>query len=664
MAKIKAVTLADKDGNLKYPRTYTKLVTNSDGEDLDTVLRDFSTGVTDAIVEINNVISKTDDRLSTAIQKETTRATEAEGAIRDEVSAVYDTLDKNKANTNGYYDAMSVGVADNLVGRDEAIEREFVFEQSAGVTTSILKEDTARIESVRGNTLVYNQLVIEPSTIYPPTGEGITVDALGNGAYHVYGTAVSNYTFRLDGVGTTVAGHKYLLLGMQGGSANTYWFGELDTGLRDFSGIQTETIADKTFAFAIRVYAGVTIDLTFTPKAYDLTKMFNAGNEPTTAEEAEKIINQLNVTDGYNAGELINNNTTAIKTVGFNAWDGVAETGFISYDGVNEASSDYMRSTNYIPVIPQTEYYPNIFEQYKALGTDVFRIFFYDKEKKFISYVQKYPNWDGTMNVFETPINASYIRFAFQLPIADYKNDICINLVNTGYRNGEYESYREFTRELPTVEGGLKSAGAVYDELKYNHVTDKWEYVKRVGEVDLGSLTWSIDYFNGLQCFRNTGGVNGVPHSSSVLGNSVMAKYNQLSSCYELSEASDKVYVFASNAHTVNTLAIRDTSYTDVSAFKVAMQGVMMYYELVEPIITELDTDLSPDYDVEDWGTEEAIQVTPSAPFKGMIKYGFNAVDQIRGNKLNIDDLLTRVAALEAQLTSLTTNTNNDETTA
>ena len=43
------------------------------------------------------------------------------------------------------------------------------------------------------------------------------------------------------------------------------------------------------------------------------------------------------------------------------------------------------------------------------------------------------------------------------------------------------------------------------------------------------------------------------------------------------------------------TIVIKDTQYTDANTFKQAMQGVMLYYELAEPIetITEIDSGLS-----------------------------------------------------------------------
>jgi hypothetical protein len=72
----------------------------------------------------------------------------------------------------------------------------------------------------------------------------------------------------------------------------------------------------------------------------------------------------------------------------------------------------------------------------------------------------------ATNNTFTTPANCRYIKFSYQG--TTYKNDICINLSHSGYRNGEYEPYWTSTLALPVATyfpTGMKSAGSVYDEL-------------------------------------------------------------------------------------------------------------------------------------------------------------------------------------------------------
>ncbi len=44
------------------------------------------------------------------------------------------------------------------------------------------------------------------------------------------------------------------------------------------------------------------------------------------------------------------------------------------------------------------------------------------------------------------------------------------------------------------------------------------------------------------------------------------------------------------------TVRVRDTAYTDAVTFKQAMQGVILYYELANPIITDISTLIDDDF--------------------------------------------------------------------
>ena len=87
------------------------------------------------------------------------------------------------------------------------------------------------------------------------------------------------------------------------------------------------------------------------------------------------------------------------------------------------------------------------------------------------------------------------------------------------------------------------------------------------------------------------------------------------------------------------------------------MSGVMLYYELAEPIVTELDAEdqnFRDYYNVADFGTEQSQSSVPSANFSADIIYQFNAVDMIREHELEITELQNIIATMQAQLTALT----------
>lgn len=60
-------------------------------------------------------------------------------------------------------------------------------------------------------------------------------------------------------------------------------------------------------------------------------------------------------------------------------------------------------------------------------------------------------------------------------------------------------------------------------------------------------------------------------------------------------------------------------------------------YQLDEPIVTPITEPLQLDYDVADFGTEKALTVPKSSPFRADIVYQFNAEGRIRDNSRNIE---------------------------
>ena len=133
---------------------------------------------------------------------------------------------------------------------------------------------------------------------------------------------------------------------------------------------------------------------------------------------------------------------------------------------------------------------------------------------------------------------------------------------------GEYPLDSSLTlRGLPKLDGGsLYYDGDVYPP--------SGEVERKYGVVDLGTLNWSYNSAEGNQYFY--GNVAG-----KALGN-----FNILCDKYVLTEAAvtsamtDKEI----KGHaTSRAVFIKDSAYTDAEAFKTAMSGVYLVYELAEP---------------------------------------------------------------------------------
>lgn len=104
-----------------------------------------------------------------------------------------------------------------------------------------------------------------------------------------------------------------------------------------------------------------------------------------------------------------------VELLSKNIWDEIWELGFIgTYDGINATSDKRVRSKNYISCKANTTYSYSI-------ANDNIVFYFYDKNKKFLSY--KYPY----KSKFETVEKACYMRFVLPEEYGKvYNNDIAI----------------------------------------------------------------------------------------------------------------------------------------------------------------------------------------------------------------------------------------------
>lgn len=179
----------------------------------------------------------------------------------------------------------------------------------------------------------------------------------------------------------------------------------------------------------------------------------------------------------------------------FNIWDEQWEVGAIdASSGENVVSSVRIRSKNFIPVSPNTLYYP-----YQFNDTASFIMCWYDKNKNFIS-----SNW-YTFSSYQirTPENCYYIRFSTAVAYgATYKNDICINLSKTDTtvwpHNGEYVAYQgkinTSTKSFPKY---LIAKQTFIAKPEYpifadkNGMNERLKYVTRGSNVENNLICWT-----------------------------------------------------------------------------------------------------------------------------------------------------------------------------
>ena len=507
-------------------------------------------------------------------------------------------------------------IAGDLAGRGESVPAEFTFRASGGKS---IKDGKAYIKRIKGNSVVWNNMV----------------DSRGyDGGFFV------------DVPPPIIQGHKYLLKRTH--ATNSLFLIPIINGEEKYemnlpNGVyaaifESPHTGDITRVYSER-YSGACV-------ISDLTKMYGAGNEPTTIEEYEARKPIVADEYAYNEGEVIHMNTEGIKSVGDNAWDEEWELGRLNTDtGQPNPGNNGIHSKNYNKVLPNEAYY---------CGYNVTPIFamFYDAEYNLIQQVSGSNHFINIRNrQFTTPANAVYMKF-YVVDITTYNHDIMITLVHSGWKqdtDAGYQPYWQDTLPLPIIRKyfpqGMKSAGNAHDEIRFNKASGKWEAVRRIGSVDLGSLEWQIGNYNGYSAFySHSNALNGLWADGIFY---LCAKY-QPAEHRIYTEGLDKSIAFNNgyygNPAIKDEIVIRDSSYPDVATFKAAMQGVILYYELAEPIVTEITDSFRDYYNVADFGTEQAISNIPSAPFSADIIYQFNAVDMIRENYNEIERIKAALA--------------------
>lgn len=215
-------------------------------------------------------------------------------------------------------------------------------------------------------------------------------------------------------------------------------------------------------------------------------------------------------------------------------------------------------------------------------------------------------NWLITSNgVRETITNSRDMTDSTQIMVACYPGNketmqsiadaFDIMLVDGIYKPDTMPAYAPFHRnEYPIPEairalpGYGWSAGTARNYVDYENK----RYVQCVNSVDLGTLEW-LYRPEQQRFYAIADSITGkFSESFGIVPNIVVAKYDIV--CFnDITTKTDNMK--ASAVKTANDyITIRNTAYTDATAFKQAMQGVMLYYELETPIVTDI-SDLIPD---------------------------------------------------------------------
>lgn len=170
----------------------------------------------------------------------------------------------------------------------------------------------------------------------------------------------------------------------------------------------------------------------------------------------------------------------------------------------------------------------------------------------------------------------------------------CEIMISEGDTPTAYAPFHRNEYHIPNAIKALPgygwSAGTARNYIDYENK----KYYKCVDSMDLGTLAW-LYRPEQQRFYAIADSITGkFSESFGIVPNIIVAKYDTV--CFnDITTKIDNMK--ASAVKTANDfISIRNTAYTDAAAFKQAMSGVMLYYELANPIITDISTLIDDDF--------------------------------------------------------------------
>lgn len=215
-------------------------------------------------------------------------------------------------------------------------------------------------------------------------------------------------------------------------------------------------------------------------------------------------------------------------------------------------------------------------------------------------------NWLITSNgVRETITNSRDMTDSTQIMVACYPGNketmqsiadaFDIMLVDGIYKSDTMPAYAPYHSNVYPIPENIRalpgygwSAGTARNYVDYENK----KYYQCVGSVDLGTLTWTAGESVSFKTHHLAG--QKLTKSYSIAPNFICPKYSTKTQNESWGKTSITGISATSNVN--GYIYVNDTSYTDATTFKQAMSGVMLYYELETPIVTDISDLLTDDF--------------------------------------------------------------------
>lgn len=225
-------------------------------------------------------------------------------------------LKENKANFDGYYEQMTVGSAENLVG--DTVNTDTYLERFTGGNDNEVANGVASVVEIKGNSKVWNQKLM-PKSIPNSQVSDVTFTGNDDGSYTVVvGSDKESYVASTAALFNFELNHKYYCRALRDSSYILFY--SATYGLINRAIITIASNINNRIMFRCN---NDTTAGTYHIKPYivDLTLIFGAGNEPATVDEFEAWLAQtigLKPYYAYNGGSILNANLKGFTTIGRN----------------------------------------------------------------------------------------------------------------------------------------------------------------------------------------------------------------------------------------------------------------------------------------------------------------------------------------------------------
>lgn len=180
--------------------------------------------------------------------------------------------------------------------------------------------------------------------------------------------------------------------------------------------------------------------------------------------------------------------------------------------------------------------------------------------------------------------------------------DLCDIQIEKSPTATAYAPYHSNVYQIPEAIKALPgygwSAGTARNYVDYENK----KYYQCVGNVDLGTLGWTYSNIfgtgqNGFSTDAQNDIYNMKSYPAATMPNCLCTKYPAITASEQSTSGACGISIYNGwNLPTVVKVIVFDTAYTDAAAFKQAMQGVILYYELANPIVTDISTLIDDDF--------------------------------------------------------------------